>query len=139
MLDKKGSKNTSKLKTLATALLFFLIVVAPVFAHGESDAQPKNSKLIITVITEENESPVAGARVIISGANDIDRSAKTDSDGNATIMKLPREELTVQVVATGFETAGKKVILSLEVETMTVSIRKNLALSDSPSDNSEPQ
>jgi hypothetical protein len=134
MLDKKRPNKAGRMAALATALLFLLPFVTPAFAPGESDAQPQNSKLIITVTAEEDKSPIAGARVIISGPNDIDRSATTNKNGKAKFLKLPHEELTVQVVATGFETAGKRVTLSLAVETMTVTMKKSIALPDLPSD-----
>jgi len=135
MLDRKYARNTDRPQVSATGLLVLSILILPILAYGESDAQPEKSKLVITVITGENESPVPGARVIITGPNDIDRSAKTDSEGKATITKLPREKLTVQVVATGFETAGERVTLSQAVEAMTVTVIKSAALSASPGDN----
>jgi len=139
MRDKERPNKAGRMAALATVLLFLLPVVAPAIARGESDAQPKNSKLIITVTAEEDKSPVTGARVIITGPNDIDRSTKTDSNGETTIPKLPHEELTLQVVATGFETAGKRVTLSLAVETITVTMKKSIALPDFPSDSPQTE
>jgi len=52
---------------------------------------------------------------------------------------LPHEKLTVQVVATGFETAGKRVTLSLAVETITVTMKKSIVLPDFPSDSPQTE
>jgi hypothetical protein len=104
--------------------------VAPPIARCESDAQPQKTKLVVVVITEEDMLPVAGARIIVTGPNDIDFSAKTNSSGEATILQLPGVELTVQVIATGFETAGKRVTLSSAIEKMTVTLKKSTALPD---------
>ena len=112
------------------ALMFLLPAFAPAIAGGESDAEAKYSKLVVSVTAEADNSPIAGARVIITGPNDLDRSANTDSNGTATIPELPREELTVQVVATGLETHGKRVKLSQAVETMTLTMKKSKALPD---------
>lgn len=130
MIDKEGTNSAIRMAAFAIALWSLSPTVAPPIARCESDAQPQKTKLVVIVTTEEDTLPVAGARIIITGPNDIDRSAKTNSNGEATILQLPREELTVQVIVTGFETAGKRVTLSSAVEKMTVTMKKSVALPD---------
>ncbi len=137
MLDKKVSGNADRIAALTAALLLLLPVIALCIEQGEHDTQPKYSKLIVTVTAEQDNSPVAGARVIITGPNDTDRSAKTRHNGKVTISKLPRKRLTVQVVATGFETRGKRVTLSLKVEKMSITLKKSITPPDLSDENQQ--
>ena len=120
--------------TVAMALLF-LLSGASGTALAQSDAKPQKSKLVIIVVKAEDASPVPGARVYVTGANGIDRSTKTNKKGKAAVPKLPHQEVTVQVIATGFETAGKKITLSQKVEKVTITLKKSAALPDFSSNN----
>jgi len=105
-------------RVAAVSLLLCLLAVS---AHSLA---ADKSKLVITVLAEQDSAAIPDAHILITGPNDLDLTANTDTDGKATVKNLPRDEITVQVIATGFENYGKRLKLSKKEKALVVMMKK---------------
>jgi hypothetical protein len=114
MADKRNSRWFKVASAAAVAVGILLnghLAAAKEEKDGEPAAEKDTNAATLTIKATHNNEPVAGARVIVTGANDLDRSTKTAADGTVTLRDLPQGEVTVQVIASGFEIYGKLVTL----------------------------
>ena len=104
--------------------LFTLLLSAAV-AAGPLD-EPLSGRVV-----DPDGRPVAGARVLVTGAGLPLQSAMTDDGGQFTIASIPEGRITVRVAAEGFSAAARDVEVSAgarDVGTIALSIS---ALSES--------
>ena len=90
-----------------SVLLVILLLPVMLFSQDLAGPNEKKGTLRIVVTGTGNTKPVNGADVIVrSGDGDFEESTKTDSEGHASIAKVPRGDLVIQVVALGWKTWG---------------------------------
>ena len=128
MVTKSEFHKAHRFPGLLLFHLYALSILLPLGGQGQSDTEIEQFELTVKVIVEGDKTPVPRARVIISGPNSLQRWGTTNSKGTAKFSSLPRQELTVQVVATDHDTQGIKVKPSQATVEKTVTLKKSQTL-----------
>jgi len=121
-MESRLTNDHCRYRVGALVALLLFVAVPLIAVAGEK------STLVVTVLEKDGETPIANARVLITGPDDLERSGLTDSHGKAAFKELPQKKLTVQVVATGLEPHGEKIKLKDKVGKLTVKLTKSEAL-----------
>ena len=91
--------------------LLLIVALSTLFAACSPDEYDHFSNIIGTVLDNDDQSPIAGAKVIITssgnrGVGDI----RTDSNGKFQFMELEVDSYTIVVDKEGYRTDNQKVI-----------------------------
>jgi hypothetical protein len=101
------TKNFPRTYCIALAILLLPMSLTSQDLSGHKD---KKGTLRVLVTGKENTKPVNGADVIVRAKDEgFEESTKTDSQGAASIASVPRGNVLIQIVASGWKTWGGQV------------------------------
>ncbi len=97
-----------------------------------SDKDEVQVRLRIEVTAGEKSEPVENASVYVRYVEErslrrdrkIEMNVKTNRDGRATIPRVPRGKVLVQVIATGWKTFGQWFDIEKDEETIKIKLQK---------------
>ena len=110
-------------------LLTGLLAVAAFLVYADG---PAMTKLTVQVLTADNGKPIDRASVIVRFKHGLNVNlkkiqtnweTKTNQDGTVTIPKIPQGEVTIQIIASNFQTFGD--VYQLDKVDQTISIKLN--------------
>jgi hypothetical protein len=114
-------------RVLASFFTCALLLVPWAFASDKPSGQQQYSKLLFTVVKDDNNKPVRNASVILHPVNKNGTQGKggfqlkTDNEGNTATEGIPYGPIRVQVLAPGFQTFGDD--YQVNQPTMDIQIR----------------
>ena len=118
MIRINTARRFTGLIVVASFVIAYVALSAPVFADDEV-------KLVITVNAEDSGDAIPNAKVLVTGSDDLDRKGNTNKKGKAVFKSLPHDDVTIQVIATGYENFGEKITLSEKNAKLAVRLKKS--------------